>query len=92
MILTEYDEKKHMKAIRKEGYEDGLEAGRLEGLEAGRLEGLEAGRLEGLKNGRIAGLEALIRKKLAKGKSLEVIAEEVEEDLEIVKTIVQKLK
>ena len=80
MILTEYDEKKHMKAIRKEGYEDGLEAGKAEGVELGRLQG------------RAEGLEMLIRKKLAKGKSLEVIAEEVEEDLETIKAIVQKLK
>lgn len=32
-----------------------------------------------------------IRKKLAKGKSIEVIAEEVEEDLDTVKAIVLKL-
>ncbi|MBE5891763.1 MAG: hypothetical protein E7286_00125 [Lachnospiraceae bacterium] len=70
MLLTEYDEKKHMKAIRKEGYEDGLELGRMQG--------------------RVEGLEALIRKKIAKGKPLEVIAEEVEEDLETVKAIAQK--
>jgi len=71
MLLTEYDEKKHMKAIRKEGYEDGLEEGMQKGIEQK--------------------LETQIRKKLAKGKSVEVIAEELEEDPETVKGILLKL-
>ena len=75
MLLTEYNEKKHMKAIRKEGYEDGLEAGIIQGREQGAE----------------AKLGIQIRKKLAKGKSIEVIAEEVEEDLDTVKAIVLKL-
>lgn len=74
MLLTEYDEKKHMKAIRKEGYEEGIEAGREEGREEGRY----------------TLLETQIRKKLAKGKSIEVIADEVEEDLDTVKAIMLK--
>ena len=76
MLLTEYNEKKHMKAIRKEGYEDGIEVGRQEGREEGRH----------------TLLEDQIRKKLAKGKTVDVIAEEVEEDLETVKAILQSLK
>ena len=75
MLLTEYDEKKHMKAIRKEGYEDGLEEGMQKGIEKGFERKLEE----------------LIFKKYAKGKSVETIAEEVEEDLETVKVILQKL-
>ena len=67
MLLTEYDEKKHMKAIRKEGYEDGW------------TEGIEHK------------LEEMVRKKIAKGKTLEVIAEEMEENLETVKEIFKKL-
>ena len=67
MLLTEYDEKKHMKAIRKEGYEDGLEEGMQKKL------------------------EIQIRKKLAKGKSIDVIAEELEEDLETISAIAEKL-
>ena len=64
----------HMKAIRKEGYEEGIEAGREEGREEGRY----------------TLLETQIRKKLAKGKSIEVIADEVEEDLDTVKAIMLK--
>jgi hypothetical protein len=80
MLLTEYDEKKHMKAIRKEGYEDGLEDGIQKGIEQGIEKGLEQK------------LEELILKKLAKGKSIDVIAEELEEDLEIVREIVKKFE
>jgi len=47
MSIFEYDEAAHMEVIRREGYEDGLEAGRREGREAGRREGREAGRREG---------------------------------------------
>ena len=84
MLLTEYDEKKHMKAIRKEGYEDGMEAGIQKGIEQGIEKGIEKG-LE-------QKLEELILKKLAKGKSIDVIAEELEEDLEIVREIVKKIE
>ena len=43
MLLTEYDEKKHMKAIRKEGYEDGLQDGILQGIEQGVEQGIGKG-------------------------------------------------
>ena len=84
MLLTEYDEKKHMKAIRKEGYEDGLEDGIQKGIEQGIEQGIEKG-LE-------QKLEELILKKLAKGKSIDVIAEELEEELETVRAIVKKFE
>ena len=80
MLLTEYDEKKHMKAIRKEGYEDGLEDGIQKGIEQGIEKGLEQK------------LEELILKKLAKGKSIDVIAEELEEELETVREIEKKFE
>ena len=87
MLLTEYDEKKHMKAIRKEGYEDGLEKGIEQGIEQGIVQGIE----QGIEKGIEQKLETQIRKKLAKGKSVEVIAEELEEDPETVKGILLKL-
>ena len=66
MLLTEYDEKKHMKAIRREGFEDGIEEGRF------RL------------------LKEQIVRKMEKGKSIEVIAEELEIDIEKVNEILSK--
>ncbi len=41
MLLTEYDEKKHLKNTFREGREEGLEAGEKIGREKGRQEKLE---------------------------------------------------
>ena len=49
MLLTEYDEKLHMKTVKAEGYEEGRMAGFLQGEEAGFLKGEENG-LEALVN------------------------------------------
>lgn len=43
---------------------------------------------EGIKEGIKAGIILLIQKKLAKGKSVETIAEEVEESVEVVKQLI----
>ena len=67
MILTEYDEKRHMKSFYEDGYEEGQQVGR------DRL------------------LEEQIRKKLKKGKRAEVIAEELEEDILTIQTIMEKM-
>ena len=88
MLLTEYDEKKHMKAIRKEGYEDGLEEGIQKGIEKGIEQGIE----QGIEKGIEQKLEELILKKITKGKNIDVIAEELEEDLETVRAIVKKFE
>lgn len=56
MLLTEYNEKKHLKNTYREGVEDGLAKGREEKL------------------------KEQIQKKLSKGKSISMIADELEED------------
>lgn len=66
MLLTEYDEKKHMRTIRREGFEDGIEEGRFRVL------------------------KEQIVKKMEKGKSIEVIAEELEIEIEKVNEIILK--
>ena len=43
MYLEEYDEERHKRTIREEGYEDGFEAGRTTGFEAGQTAGIETG-------------------------------------------------
>ena len=81
------------------GREEGLVAGRKEGLAAGREEGLAVGREEGLAVGREEGLAAgweekrrqLVLKKLQKGKSPSAIAEELEEDVEVIREICDSL-
>ncbi len=65
--IFEYDEETHMRQVREEGWEDGLEKGREEGLEKGRTEG------EWTK------LISLIQKKLSKGLDATAIADMLEE-------------
>lgn len=74
MLLTEYDEKRHMKSIYEEGYEEGEQAGYSAGEQAGRY---------GL-------LEELIRKKWEKGECIETIAKGLEQEIETIKDIVEK--
>lgn len=52
----------------------------------------EAGRQDGIEIGRQVLLERQIKKKLEKGKSVEQIADELEESIEVVQKIIYKLK
>lgn len=72
MLLTEYDEKKHLKNTFREGWEEGREEGLAEGLKAGQVKGREDH------------LKELIEKKLSKGKTIPKIAEELEEDIVVI--------
>ena len=65
--------------------------GREEGIAIGRERGLREGRENGLREGRQEMLISLIRKKLAKGKTPEEIAEELEEDIEIIEKLIQEI-
>lgn len=71
MLFGEYDEELAKEVAREEGYEDGAREGR----NAGRIEG------EQIK------LIALVCKKLQKGKSVEEIAEDLEEEIQVVENI-----
>ena len=66
-----------------ERYRQGMEAGRAEGLESGRELGRAEGRAENLTN--------QVRKKLQKGKSLSVIAEECEEEESVIREIMKAI-
>lgn len=52
----------------------------------------EAGRQDGIEIGKRILLEKIIKKKLKKGKSTEQIADELEEDINIIQKVVEKLK
>jgi len=96
IFLTEYDEKKHLRNVFKDGKEAGIAEGRLAGIAEGRLAGIAEGRLtgiaEGMAQGEARGITAgermhlirLVCKKLAKGKTTEAIANELEEDIETI--------
>ncbi|MCI8282982.1 MAG: hypothetical protein HFI76_15220 [Lachnospiraceae bacterium] len=76
MLLTEYDEKKHMRDTYKEGEE----------------EGYKRGKQEGYRKGKYAQLELMVRKKLQRGQSVATIAEALEEGPEVIEKIIDQMK
>ena len=69
------------------GHADGLKVGRMEGHREGHREGHMKGRMEGRMEGLTQGQIGLICKKLQKGKSLETIADELEENVDAIHPI-----
>lgn len=84
MTIFEYDEEEHMRLEREEQYRKGEEAGEARGIEIGE----NRGRCEGENNK----LKDLIRKKLAKGKAIPQIADEVEETEEKVLELIKEIE
>ena len=73
-----------LQELEQRGMEAGEKVGREAGIELGRTEGIESGRKELLKQ--------LVEKKLAKGKSLEVIADELEEEPATIQRIIEEIQ
>ena len=71
MSIFEYDQEKHMRMEREQAYEEGWDAGQKAGEEAGKEELLSF----------------LIQRKLAKGKKLSEIAEDLEMDEETIRKV-----
>ena len=71
MSIFEYDQGKHMRMEREQAYEEGWDAGQKAGEEAGKEELLSF----------------LIQRKLAKGKKLSEIAEDLEMDEEMIRKV-----
>ena len=80
MSIFEYDQEKHMRQEREAAWKEG------------RRSGLEEGRRSGLAEGREQILEVLIRKKLAKGKTVSEIAGELEESEEHIQALISKME
>ena len=77
--IYEYDQEKHLRMER----EDAEAAGIAKGISQGISQGIVKGRNELL--------EELVKKKLQKKKSPEVIAEELEEDILVIQSIIEKI-
>ncbi len=94
-IVTEVKQSEEWEAVRMSILSVGIERGREEGLRCGREEGLKSGREEGLKSGREEGIRSKLKeqtaRKLAKGKTAEIIAEELEEELPVIEQIIREL-
>ena len=76
MSIFEYNKDEEEKKLRKAEFEAGREAG----IEEGRMAGLEEGRMELLKQ--------QIQRKLSKGKSIDEIAEELEESVTVIQNLI----
>ena len=92
MCIFEYDEEETLRQLGQQSYEEGVVAG----IEQGRTEGVTIGIERGREEGRLVGEEQLLFRlictKLKKGKTPEVIAEELEEDVSRVEQICEKAK
>ena len=85
--IYEYDKEFEEKKLRKAEYE----AGRQDGIEIGRQDGIEIGRQDGIEIGKQIFLGKLVKKKLEKGKSIEQIADELEEDINVIQKTAEEL-
>lgn len=72
MSIFEYNKDEEEKKLRKAEFEAGLEEGRMAGIEEGRMELLKQ----------------LIQRKLSKGKSIDAIAEELEESVTVIQNLI----
>ena len=79
MSIFEFDQELHNRTLYEEGREDGEKSGYIKGEESGFIKGEKSGMLTKL-------ISQIIRK-LQKGKSPEQIAEELEEDIDLVSEI-----
>ena len=91
MSIFEYDKEREEKLLRQAEYaagvEDGKREGRREGEERGRIAGIEIGKCEG----EAEALKKIVRKKIQKGLPAEEIADVLEEDVSVIRQILQSL-
>ncbi len=96
MLLTQYDEEKHMRDTYKEGYEEGERAGEQIGYSKGEQAGYSKGEQAGYNKGKQTGynelLDELIGKKLESGKNDKEISEELGVDIRVVEKRIKLLK
>lgn len=91
MFLTEYNEKQTLENT----YNDGVEVGKEKGIEIGKAKGIELGKVQGIELGKLQGIEfgerrkliEMVYKKIKRGKTVEEIADDLEENIEVVKQI-----
>lgn len=73
----------YMHSAERRGLKHGIEIGKDEGIRIG----IERGRTEGIESGRKELLKQLVEMKLAKGQSVEAIAEDLMQDVDLVRKI-----
>ena len=78
MSIFEYDKELEEKKLRRAEFQAGMEAGIEKGIE------------QGITKGQHDLLKQKIKAKLAKGKSLELIADELEEDISVIEKLLNQ--
>ena len=90
--IYEYDAEKHLRMEREDAMAEGIARGKAEGKAEGIAEGMAKGKAEGVSVGRKELLLEQVKKKLARDKSVEVIAEELEEDVSTIQKIIAEFE
>ena len=91
IMMFDLTYEKQMENAKREWYNDGVEEGRAEGYSSGIAEGHTSGIAEGRAEGYRRLVNSII-KKLQKNKSLEQIADELEESVEDIQSIYDIVK
>jgi len=73
MLANEWDMETALEVREEEGFERGVQRGRMEGLERGMERGMERGRMEGMERGMERGRETIALNALAEGLPMGVI-------------------
>ena len=88
MFLTEYNEKQTLENM----YNDGVEVGKEKGIEIGKAQGIEMGKVQGIEFGERKKLVEMVYKKMKRGKTVEEIADDLEEDIEVINPIFNEIE
>ena len=88
MFLTEYNEKQTLENT----YNDGVEVGKEKGIEIGKAQGIELGKSQGIEFGERRKLIEMVYKKIKRGKTVEEIADDLEEDIEVINPIFNEIE
>lgn len=88
VLLSTFNKELYEKELKEDAFGQGLSQGLSQGIEQGRSEGVEQGRTEGAQTK----LAEQVQKKLTKGKSVEMIAEELEETAEVIKELIADIQ
>ncbi len=96
MLFTEFNMEDALEVRGEERYEDGLEDGKKMGVELGIAQGMEQGmeqgRAQGVEQGAAYQLIAMVCRKMEKGKTPESIAEELDEDIAVIRPVYEAAK
>ena len=92
IMMFDLTYEKQMENAKREWFNDGVEEGRAEGYSSGIAEGRASGIAEGRAEGAVHHLVASVVKKVQKNKTLDQIADELEETIEIIQPMYDIVK